>query len=190
MASYEMFLISDLHRQSSRQGDSDFIMARDFIFGRLNALKDGAPNSQFNKTVDWLRKLVPNFILIRLLFLLGYDSMIFFRSGDNGREILGMISFQKHPQKSIIGMFDIYIVDHLRKKDVAGNFRHLSEMIYQTSQRFKQSYHYMQCGNNLITQRILRIYGKLYKKKGWQGGVDVYTSRIYLGNTLPSSLEL
>lgn len=177
---YEMSFLSDLWKQPARR--PDFIMAVDCIFGRLHGLNEASPHSQFNTMVLWIRRLIPRFFLIRLLHLLRYDTMICFKNGTDGREIYCMISFQKHPKKSMIGMFDFYVVPHLRGKSLVGNFEILAEMVYQLSQKFKQSFSYLQCGKNITTQRVLRLYQRVANKKGWEIRIDVEASRIYLQN--------
>lgn len=180
MTTYEVSLLSELLAKSGKTPHTDFTLALDCIFRRLDALGAASPDSQFNRLMRWVKRLVPRVLLVRLLQMLRYDTMVCFRDDDEGREVCGMISFQKHPKKSMLGMFDIYIVPHLRDKDLIGNFDLLADIVYQLSQKFCQQFRYMQCGKNATTQRVLRLYQRTAEKKGWQVRVEVEESRIYL----------
>jgi hypothetical protein len=180
MSIYEMALLSELLAKSGKTPHPDFTLAVHCIFSRLDSLSAASPNSQFNRLVRWLKRLVPRILLIKLFQAMSYDTMICFKDDEDRREVCGMISFQKHPKKAMLGMFDIYIVPHLRDKDLLGNFDLLADMVYQLSQKFKDKFTYMQCGKNATTQRVLRLYQRTAEKKQWQVCINIEDSRIYL----------
>ena len=91
-----------------------------------------------------------------------------------------MISFQKHPARSMIGMFDIYVNPDDRGRHLK-KFKAMAEMIDQMCKRYrKNGYQYLQCGNNDTTRNILRIFEKICKKNYPDIKVDVKLSRIIL----------
>ena len=147
----------------------------------LDHLKEAVPQSQFNKMIVWLKKLVPRPWLILILARLRYDALIWFCTQGEEKQIYGMMAFQKHPIKHVIGMFDVYITPERRNKDLASHFAGIADMIYQLSQRFKKnSYEYIQCGRNDTTRKLLKLYTKAVHKKYPDIHVEIEQSRIYL----------
>ena len=180
-SNYELVFLSDLYNHSRRKSHPDFVLALDCFFHRLDDLGAASPDSQFNKMMHWLKRVFPRSLLIKLLYHLRYDAIIGFREEDGKREIYGMISFQKHPARFMIGMFDIYILQKRRHKDLAAHFSVMAELLYRLCQSFKHNnYRYIQCGDNDTTRKILRLYKRVARKNNWEGEVDVDLRRIYL----------
>lgn len=178
---YEMVLLSDLLKKSRENPHPDFLAALNYIYQRIDQVTAQSPSSSFNSKIRFLKKILPPFFLPKLLYRLHYDAMIGFRKQGEEKVVYGMISFQKHPSKNRIGMFDIYISPERREKDIVGHFQKLSTMVYQLTQRFQQSgYSYLQCGKNETTKKLLRLYHRMCIRNEWDSMVDVETSRIYL----------
>jgi len=179
---YELVFLSDLYNRSRRKPHPDFTLALDCVFHRLDALGAASSDSQFNKLMRWVKRVLPRALLIRFLNHMRYDAIIGFWEEDGKREIYGMISFQKHPARFMIGMFDIYILPERRHKDLAAHFSIMAELLYRLCQSFKHdNYRYIQCGDNETTRKILRLYRRVMRKNNWEGAVDVDLRRIYLG---------
>ena len=177
---YELVLLSELLKKSRDKPHPDFMAAIDYIFGRMEKL-DSSTFSQFNNKMRWLPRLVPRMLLMKVLYRCRYDALIGICSHDHSREIYGMLSFQKHPAKGRIGMFDIYLSPSRRDKDLLGNFGRLATLVYGFTQKFRQrGYHYIQCGNNQTTRRLLQIYQRVCRKNFWDCQIDVALTRIYL----------
>lgn len=178
---YEMLFLSDLLKKSREKPHEDFLAALNYIYQRLEKITSDSPDSPFNKKIRLLKKILPPFFLPKLLYRLHYDAMIGFCKQGKEKIVYGMISFQKHPSRGKIGMFDIYISPERREKDMVGHFQKLSTMVYQLTQRFQQSgYKYLQCGKNETTKKLLRLYQRMCMRNEWDCIVDVENSRIYL----------
>lgn len=178
-AKYEIVILSDLLKKSRCTIHPDFQSALHYIFQRLDELNATMAKSQFSEMMQWLRKIFPQSILIKVLYHLRYDAMIGFRRQGENREIYGMITFQKHRQK--IGMFDIYISPKYRAKDLLGNFSIMAKLVYEICTRFAARYRYIQCGHNDTTRNVLKLYRRLGQKNHWHIEVDVAAAKIYLG---------
>jgi hypothetical protein len=182
---YQVLLLSELLKKSRNSPHPDFVRSLDYIFSRLEKIDARAAHSQFNNLIRWLRKLLPRFILIKVLYRLDYDAMMGFRDDEEARQIYGMISFQKHPRKAMIGMFDLYISPEDRGKDLLSAFDLLAGIVYRLSLHFASlGYRYIQCGKNETTRNALRLYQRSARKQGWNISVDIENSRLHLETTL------
>ena len=177
---YEMLLLSELLKKSRDKPHPDFLAAVAYIFQRLEGI-GSAPSSQFNKKMRWLPRIMPRLLVIKVLYRCHYDALIGICRQGQIRKIYGMLSFQKHPAKGRIGMFDIYLSPSHRDKDLLSNFGHLAALVYGFTQKFCQcGYSYIQCGNNAATRRLLRVYERVCRKNSWDCRIDVAQTRIYL----------
>ncbi|MBP7020497.1 MAG: hypothetical protein KBC30_01550 [Planctomycetes bacterium] len=178
---YTTKLLSELFIQSRFHPVPDYILALEYIYHRLDLLQNSATQSQFNTKVKWLQRLFPHWLLPKLLYRFRYDAFLGFVTTETEYKIFGMISFQKHPQKQIIGMFDVYITPELRQQGSSSQFTHLSDMFYEVYQYYQPlNYKYFQCGKNRETRLILKCLQRESKKKGWDLPIDIETSRIYI----------
>lgn len=177
---YEICFLSDLLKKSRKNSHPDYLAVLAYIQNRLDHL--GAANSAFNRQMKYLQWILPKSFILKLLYRLRYDALIGFCSEDNQpHQVYGMITFQKHPGRAMIGMFDIYITPERRHQGMSNHFERLSQLVYDLTQRFQKSgYSYLQCGNNATTRRLLSLYEKVGRRNHWNCKVDVETSRIYL----------
>ena len=177
---YEMFFLSDLLKKSRGKSASDFNDSLRYIYGRIESLGSSNASSQFNERVKWLKRLIPLSILVKLLHRMRYDAMMGFCRDGEKREIYGMISFQKHPSKKMIGMFDIYLSPSHRDKDLVAHFQKMAHLVYSLCRPLKEKgYAYIQCGKNETTQKLLRLYQRVSQRNEWESEVDIEQSRIY-----------
>lgn len=177
---YEIVFLSRLFKKSRFQIHPDFKASLDYIFARIDELSAASENSQFHRKIFWLKRM-PRRLLVAVLKQLRYDAMMGFREKNGVREVYGMISFQKHPQQDMIGMFDIYLSPQNRNRDLLENFRLMADLVYELCEAFKKSHYlYIQCGYNDTTRKILRLYKRVARQRQWNIQVDVAQSRIYL----------
>ena len=182
MKEYELFFLSQLRRYAkcTEQNQENFQVALSYMFERMDKIANET-TSQFNTFIGLIRKWLPNSFLITLLNRMRYDSIIGFKQQQGKKHVFCMISYQKHPSRQMIGMFDIHVNPIDRNQKVAQQFEEMAAMINTMSERYrKNGYIYLQCGNNETTTRVLRIFGRIAKKKYPQLRVDVETSRIFL----------
>lgn len=178
---YELFFLSDLRKKSrySKRYQRDFQLVLDYIFTRMDSIATNS-TSQFNTFIQILRRFIPNFLLVTILNRLRYDSIVGIKKDGKQKRVYCMISFQKHPARSMIGMFDIYVNPQDRGRHLK-KFNAMAEMIDALCKRYrKNGYLYLQCGNNDTTRSILRIFKKMCKRQYPDIGVDVELSRILL----------
>jgi len=179
MKKYEMLFLSELLKKSRINPHPDYVMALDYIYQRIDNM--ASDSSQFNSKMRWLKYLLPRFFLPKLLYKLRYDAMMGFCEENGKKKICGMVAFQKHPQKSRIGMFDAYISPECRKTDFLRNSQNFFLLVHQLTQEFQQSgYLYIQCGSNDTTKRLLRLYRRACRQSNWQPNIDIEASRIYI----------
>lgn len=178
---YEFFFLSDLLKKSRQEIHPDYQEALDFIWHRLDTLSENSPSSEFNRLIRWLKRIIPRSFLPILLYRFRYDACIGFHQKGEERNIYAMLTFQKHPRKGMIGMFDAYVREDRRNKDVVVSFVTIADLVYQLTQSFRKSgFQYIQCGQNRTTQKLLKLYKRVNKKKGRDVPVDIEKSRIYL----------
>ena len=145
--SYEIVLLSNLLKKSRAKTHPDFVKSLNFIYDRLDNITSNSPDSQFNNLINFIKKIMPKAFLINLLYRLRYDAIIGIHRTEKDNKVYGMISFQKHPSKLRIGMFDIYIRPERRDKALVNHFQKLSHLVYQFTKQFeKAGYTYIQCG--------------------------------------------
>lgn len=179
--SYEIVLLSNLLKKSRVKTHNDFVKALNFIYERLNNITPDSPDSQFNNQINFIKKFLPKTFLIKLLYRLRYDAMIGIHRNEEGDKVYGMISFQKHPSKLKIGMFDIYIKPERRDKALVNHFQKLSHLVYQLTKEFEEAgYIYIQCGLNKTTRKLLKLYKRMCRRNSWDSVIDIQNCRIYL----------
>lgn len=177
---YEMFFLSDLLKKSRKNFHPDYLATLNYIQQRLDNIESA--NSEFNNQIKWIKKILPKSLIIKILYRLRYDALIGFYTEDGQpKQIYGMLTFQKHPQRVMIGMFDVYVSPERRNKDLSNHFQTIAKLVYELTQQFRHSgYRYIQCGKNQTTKRLLSLYEKICRRNQWGCHVDITESRIYL----------
>ncbi len=177
---YKIIFLSDLIAEGKTEQDSNCQKVLKYLSQRLDQLQSG--QSEFGSKIRWIKSLIPFKLLIQVLQLFRYDALVGFDQDEaNEIAIIGMISFQKHPKRKMIGMFDIYITPERRNRDISSHFQTLAQLVYEMTLQFKDSgYEYLQCGKNETTRKLLSLYEKIATRNSWNTQVDVAQSRIYL----------
>lgn len=185
MQQYEAILLSDLFKQSRFTPHPDYILALNFIYHRLDLLMQSNTQSQFNTKAKWFKRLLPRWLLPKLLYRFRYDAMIGFVTTEESRKIFGMVSFQKHPRHAFLGMFDVYITPEQRGENSTEQFNKLSDLMLNIIHYYKdKNYKYCQCGHNITTQKILRLFKRYCKNKKLNIPIDIQSSKIYIDDSL------